>query len=193
VPAALAGTSWHILPILWEELLANKRVIAKSFEMGNEIKKLIACTFLFCLNSCYLIDSAGYLKVLGFQINSPLRSTLLHAYFDSLIEKRGFRVPVKWKYEIKQSDLDTVDNVRLYFKEDNGNPEEMYLISFNGMLLLNDVYRKDHWVAVREDMSKKETDRVIYRFQTQILDTIEAMAKKNGLPDSLIYYNPKIH
>jgi hypothetical protein len=103
---------------------------------------------ILCFYSCYLIDTAGNLKVLSYPVNTQLRYDLLQRYFDTLIEKKGFRVPEKWKYEIKQSDLDTIDNVRLYFKEDKNNPEEMYLISFNGILLLNDVYRKDHWVAI---------------------------------------------
>jgi hypothetical protein len=156
---------------------------------NNKMKNptFVFLPFLFSFCSCYLIDSDGNLKVLSYPVNTRLRPDLLKQYFDSLIEKKGFRVPEKWKYEIKQSDLDTIDNVRLYFRADENNPEEMYLISFNGMLLLNDVYIKDHWVAAKKNITEKEKTRVIYRFQTQILDTIEAMAKRDGLPDSIIY------
>jgi len=47
--------------------------------------------------------------------------------------------------------------------------------------------RDGGWVARRELMPKEQEARVKGRFKKEILDTIEAMAKRNGLPDSVIY------
>jgi len=108
---------------------------------------------------------------------------------DSLIHYYGFDVPAKWTYYSDLKEVDSTDIRRVYFKE---NPEEMYLISFSGMLLLADVYNpaidKDDWVAKKELMPKEEELRIRNRFQVEILDRIEAMAKRDRLPDSVIYF-----
>ena len=153
-------------------------------------KYFIIFLITFSFSRCYFPDSAGNLQVIDYPINTKLNLDIVHRYLDTLIEKRGYKVPAKWMYDIKQSDLDTTYNVRLYFKKDNQNPEEMYLISFNGLLLLSDIYRKDHWVAVKKDISKEEEIRIKTRFNS-VLDTIETLAKKDRLPDSLIYFENK--
>ncbi|MFB6455600.1 RHS repeat-associated core domain-containing protein [Chitinophaga sp. Hz27] len=137
---------------------------------------------------CNSIYKAGNLVDLDYPIQTPLNSTLIRQYLDTLIQKRGYAVPAKWEYYNKLVDLDSVYNKRIYFKQ---GPEEMYLVSFGGMLVLSDVYnptiREDEYVALRSLMSPKEEQRVKNRFQHEILDTIEAMAKRDGLPDSIIY------
>lgn len=59
------------------------------------------------------------------------------------------------------------------------------------MLVLNDVYnpqiRSGDWVARRELMPKEQELRVKERFKKEILDKIEAMARRDRLPDSVIY------
>jgi len=132
---------------------------------------------------------AGNLESLDYPIETSLRSSLIQKYCDTLIIKYGYSVPVKWSNKNKLVEIDSVNNKRLYF---NSNPEEMYLISFGGMLELTDVYnpqiRSDGgYVARRELMSKEQEIRVIERFKKEILDKIEVMAKKDGLPDSVIY------
>jgi len=144
---------------------------------------------LFLFTECNSLYKAGNLESLDYPIETSLRSSLIQKYCDTLIIKYGYSVPVKWSNKNKLVEIDSVNNKRLYF---NSNPEEMYLISFGGMLELTDVYnpqiRSDGgYVARRELMSKEQEIRVIERFKKEILDKIEVMAKKDGLPDSVIY------
>lgn len=139
--------------------------------------------------SCNNVYKAGNLVSLDYPIETPLRSALIQKYCDTLIIKHGYSVPEKWSSKNKLVELDSINNKRIYFKS---NPEEMYLISFGGMLELTDVYnphlRSDGgYVARRELMPKEQELRIKERFKKEILDKIEAMAKKNGLPDSVIY------
>ena len=151
--------------------------------------------YIFLLNAilifswnCKGLYKAGNLIELGYPIETPIRSNIIRKYMDTLIQLRGYNVPEKWLHFRKLVDIDSIYNKRLYFRE---NPEEMYLISFGGMLVLSDVYnpRINHldWVAEKSAMSKEEEERVKKRFKYEVLDTIETLAKRDGLPDSIIY------
>ncbi len=140
------------------------------------------------LISCNQLYKAGNLIDLGFPIETSLRSEVIERYLDTLIQKRGYSVPKKWLHYDKLVDLDSINNKRIYFRS---NPEEMYLLSFGGMLVLSDVYnplinQKD-WVSERSLMPKEQELRVKERLKKEILDTIEAMAIRDGLPDSVIF------
>lgn len=67
----------------------------------------------------------------------------------------------------------------------------MYLLSFGGMFLLSDIYNPDlkdgDWVSEKRLMTKEQELRVSERLKNEILDKIEKMAKRDGLPDSVIY------
>jgi len=125
---------------------------------------------------------------LGYPIETSLRSQLIRNYLDTLIQKGGYNIPEKWAHFNKLVDIDSTYNKRIYFRQ---NPEEMYLISFGGMLVLSDVYNpqinQTDWVTERRAMPKEEELRIRERFNKEILDTIEGMAKRDGLPDSVIY------
>lgn len=147
--------------------------------------------FLFLvslLSSCGQLYQGKNLDILSYPIETHLRSQLISDYFDTLIQNRGYQVPDKWMHKNKLVILDSINFKRIYLKN---NPEEMYLVSFQGMLLLADVYNPNiveyDWVANRERMPKEEEDRIKKRFKTEILDTIEAIAKRDGLQDSIIY------
>lgn len=144
---------------------------------------------MLSLISCNNFYKAGNLVSLDYPIETSLRSSLIKVYCDTLIKKYGYNVPAKWSHQDKLVELDSINHIRIYFKN---APEEMYLVSFGGMLVLNDVYNPQiitgDWVARRELMPKAEELRVKARFKKEILDTIEAMAKRNGLADSLIYW-----
>lgn len=144
--------------------------------------------FVIILNSCNLNYKVGNLLDLGYPIETPLRSTIIRQYMDTLLEKRGYNVPQKWMGFNKLVDIDSVRHKRIYFAS---NPEEMYLISTVGMLVLSDVYNpnimQSSWIADTSNMPKNEEFRVKKRFKNEILDTIEALAKRDGLPDSVIY------
>jgi hypothetical protein len=84
--------------------------------------------------------------------------SLDYRYCDTLILKYGYNVPAKWSNKNKLVEIDSLNNKRIYFKND---PKEMYLISFGGMLELTDVYntqiRSDGgYVARRELMSMEQ-------------------------------------
>jgi hypothetical protein len=149
---------------------------------------IITLIMIFSCLGCNQLYKAGNVVSLDYPIETPLRSSLIQAYCDTLIKKRGYNVPEKWLHENKLVELDSINHKRIYFKKD---PEEMYLISFGGMLVLNDVYnpqiRSGDWVAHRELLPKKQEERVLERFRKEILDTIETMAKRDNLPDSIIY------
>ena len=149
---------------------------------------VLVLVFIFFV-SCNDFYKVGNLESLGYPAHTPLRDSLVKRYFDSLILKHGYAVPQKWKYYDKLVDLDSINFKRIYFKN---NPEEMYIISFiGGVISIEDVYnpqiREGGFVADRKLVLKEEEQRIRKRFHTEILDTIEAMAKREGLPDSLIY------
>lgn len=144
---------------------------------------------LLLFTECNPLYKAGNLVSLDYPIETSLDLDLIQKYCDTLIVKYGYNVPAKWSDKNKLVEIDSLNNKRIYFKSD---PEEMYLISFGGMLELTDVYntqiRSDGgYVARRELMSKEQELRVKERFKKEILDKIEAMAKRDGLSDSVIY------
>lgn len=67
----------------------------------------------------------------------------------------------------------------------------MYLVSFGGMPILSDVYNPNimvgGYVADSKLMSPAEEQRVLDRFKHEILDTIEAMAKRDSVPKLDLY------
>ena|SRR5687767_726098 len=144
---------------------------------------LLFTSFSSCNNSY----KAGNLVALSYPVETSLRTEIVKRYIDTLIRKNGFGVPKKWVHFNKLVDLDSINHQRIYFKN---NPEEMYLISYGGMLILNDVYNPKlnqyDWIAVREDLSTSEELRIKSRFEG-LLKEIERMAKRDNLSDSTIY------
>lgn len=140
------------------------------------------------MDSCNVNYKVGNLIDLGYTIETPLRLKVIRDYMDTLIQKRGYNVPPKWEGFNKLVDIDSIYHKRIYFKN---NPEEMYLISTVGMLVLSDVYNpkiiKSSWIADWTNMPPKEELRIKKRFQNEILDSIEVLAKRDGLTDSVIY------
>jgi hypothetical protein len=148
---------------------------------------VVLSTSIFSL-SCQSPYKAGNLISLHYPVETRLKTELVKQYVDSLIQNKGYNVPFKWLRYDKLVDLDSTYNKRIYFSR---NPEEMYLVSSGGMLSIEDVYNPSiidgEYVAERERMPAKEEQRVKIRFQHEILDVIEKMARQDGLPDSLIY------
>lgn len=147
-------------------------------------------TFLLALliiNIQFCNYKAGNLISLSYPVKTELRAQVISDYIDTLILKYGYNVPEKWNHFNKLTDLDSINNKRVYFKS---KPEEMYLISLNGMVILQDVFNPSlnpyDWVAIRDSMPKFEEIRVKRRFD-QMLSDIESLAKKDKLPDSVIY------
>jgi hypothetical protein len=142
----------------------------------------------FSFSHCDPLYKAGNLVALGYPVETPLKSAVIRRYMDTLILKHGYNVPEKWKHFDKLVDLDSVYNKRIYF---NANPEEMYLLSFGGMLQLMDVYNPllvpNDWVSEKSKMPKLEEARILRRFKDEVLDVVDSLAKIDHLPDSLIY------
>ena len=148
---------------------------------------LLTFIFIIAFISCSDLYEAGNRVDLSYPIQTPLRTEIIERYIDTLIQTKGFAVPNKWKHLDKLVDLDSINNKRIYFPS---NPEEMYLISYPGMLILSDVYNPkimpDDWIAVPERMPKSEEIRIKKRFQ-EVLKEVEKLAHKDNLPDSIIY------
>lgn len=140
------------------------------------------------LISCNQLYQAGNLIALRYPIETSLKSEIVERYLDTLIQKGGYDVPQKWMHYDKLINLDSINNKRIYFKS---NPEEMYLLSFSGMPVLSDVYnpqiKQDDWVSERNLVSMEQEQRIKERLKKEILDPIEAMAKRDRLPDSIVY------
>lgn len=104
----------------------------------------------------------------------------------------SYKVPVKWKQYNKLLDINPEDTWRIYLKN---NPEEMYLLQINGTLILADVYNptiiNNDWIAEENRMPKADKERVIKRAKEDILDRIEQLAKRDGCPDSVLYFKTK--
>jgi hypothetical protein len=156
--------------------------------MSLIVKGIFVIMIAVSISRCNSVYKAGNLVDLHYPVQTSLRSDLVIRYLDTLIQKDGYAVPAKWEYYNKLVDLDSVYNKRIYFKYE---PEEMYLLSFGGMFELSDVFnpkiRENGYVAERSLMSPEEEHRVMERLRHEILDTIESRAKRDGLPDSIIY------
>jgi hypothetical protein len=140
----------------------------------------------FALISCNKLYKAGSLRSLDYPVETKLSADLIRRY--TAMDSGEHSVPEKWSYLHKLDELDSVTNRRVYFKDD---PEEMYLLSLQGMLVLVDVYnpkiRNDGgWIADRERLSKSEEERIKGRLNL-FLSEMERTAKLDGLPDSIIY------
>jgi hypothetical protein len=88
---------------------------------------------------CCVLFKAGNLVDLHYPIQTNLKVEIVQQYLDTLIQKKGYKVPNKWEPYDKLVNLDNVRNKRIYFKEP---PEEMYLISLQGMIVLSDVFNE---------------------------------------------------
>jgi hypothetical protein len=148
----------------------------------------LAVNFLSACNDLY---KAGNMISLDYTIETKLSQAIIKTYVDSIIIN-GHTVPPKWDHHNKLVDIDPENSRNIYFSD---KPEEMYLIQFNGEFLLVDVYNPQiidgDYVSEPERMPAGEKERVLKRFQTDILDQVENMAKRDGCPDSVLYYKPR--
>ena len=146
------------------------------------LEYLFVVIFIVLINSCYWheIYKAGNLVDLDYPITTKLPTKIVRQFTDTLIQKRGYAVPAKWKYLKKLVDIDSTDNVRIYFKD---QPEEMYLISYGGMLTLSDVYNpqivKDDWVSERDSLPLKEYVRIQKRLNI-LMQKIDSMSRRDA-------------
>lgn len=134
---------------------------------------------------------AGNLISLDYPIETRLNSKMIESYIDKMVSEGQYEVPDKWKRFHKLDDLNSTQNKRIYFKSD---PEEMYVLSFGGSLILTDVYNPKingggAWVADRKLVTSEEENRIRTRVMS-FLAIIEKRAKDEGIPDSVIYFNP---
>ena len=149
--------------------------------------------FLLCVLGCKCnLYKAGNLVVLSYPIDTKLSYEIRKHYLDVMSNSGEFKVPKKWAYLDKLTDINPDDSWRIYFKE---GPEEMYLITISANFILQDVYNPDivvdDWVADRNRMPKKEKERVLRRAEEEILNRIERMAKSEGCADSILYFKPE--
>jgi hypothetical protein len=153
----------------------------KRNKMERIARMIFVMIMIICFASCNSLYKAGNLIDLSYPVETEVRSSVIRKYIDTLTLKNGYGVPPKWQRFDKLVDLDSVYHKRIYFKS---GPEEMYLLSFGGMLILSDVFNPQ----VKKLMSAEQEQRVLTRLKTEIIDKVVAMAKRDGLADSLIYY-----
>ena len=160
-------------------------LMLESMKESLKILFFISCLFIIGCDKPY---KAGNLDIFSYPVETPLRTQVVAMYLDTLIAKYGYQVPVKWIDIDKLVDFDSANHKRIYFAK---APEEMYLISYPGMLILADVYNpgivQQSYVANRQLMPPEEKERVLRRFKIEILDRIEQMTIRDNLPDSVIY------
>lgn len=147
---------------------------------------LTVCIFTTC-DDGYRV---GNRITLDLAVNSKINFDILDRYLRTLSETE-YQVREKWKGAKKIIDLDSANSFRIYFKE---SPEEMYIIQFNGVLLIADVLNdnivKGDYVTTKSNLPAGEELRIRKRFQTEILDKIEKMARNDGVPDSVLFLKP---
>ncbi len=162
---------------------------------------MIKTIFCFCclifmisfLNSCDYAEiyKVGNRRTLDYVIETKINFKILRIYLNKIIQMQEHQVPEKWVHYDKLIDIDSIDTKRIYFKN---NPEEMYLMQFNGVLLLADVFNenivKGDWVSNRKNITVNEEERIKKRFKVEVLNRIELMAKKDNVPDSILYLSP---
>lgn len=143
------------------------------------------------LSSCNDLYKAGNRVTLDYPVDSKLSQSIVRVYIDSLIRNK-YQAPPKWSHHNKLVDIDRENSMNIYFAE---SPEEMYLIQFNGTLLLVDVYNEHilegDYIAKPERMPESEKHRILVRLQNEILSQVEQMAKRDGCPDSVLYHKPR--
>ncbi len=151
----------------------------------------IVCLTIF-FNSCNNTElyKVGNRLTLDFVIDTKISFKVIRNYIGKMATNE-YRVPEKWQGYKKLVDIDSVNSMRIYFK---ANPEEMYLIQFNGELILADVFNESivmgDWVTSKSNLTAVEEERIKRRFKTEILDKIERMAKQDGVPDSVLFFKP---
>jgi hypothetical protein len=89
---------------------------------------------------------AGNLIDLQYPVESKIDADIINRYLDSLILKEGYKIKPDWVIYKKLVDLDSVNNKIIYFKD---NPEEMFLISTAGQLMISDVFNPQIRVNVK--------------------------------------------
>jgi hypothetical protein len=155
-------------------------------------KVLLGISIAFAFFYSCISYQAGNLHLLGYTIDTKLSYYIRKQYLDSITNSDEFRVPQKWKQFNKLIDINPESTWRVYFKS---NPEEMYLITINTNFVLEDVYNPSindfDYVAYPEKMPKKEKARILKRAKEEILDRIEKMARRDGCPDSILYFQSK--
>jgi len=153
-------------------------------------KSVFIIGLCFCLSACGI--RAGNRISLDYPIETKLSHQIIKRYLDTLIYNYGFNPPKQLLQFDKLVDITPENTRRIYFRN---FPNEMYLIQFNGVLLIADVYNrdivKDDYVSLREKMPEKDEVRIKKRFKEEVLDRIESMAKNDGIPDSILYLKVK--
>jgi hypothetical protein len=129
--------------------------------MRKEIIVVFLLAFIV-LCSCRGLYKAGNLIALSYPIETRLNSIMVESYIEKMASEGEYIVPDKWTHFHKLDDLDSTQNKRIYFEND---PEEMYVLSFGGMLILTDVYNPKingggSWVADRKLVTPEEEDRI---------------------------------
>ena len=160
--------------------------------------KCIRFTGLFIY--CSLILGCGTLGAIGDGIYFPTSKDKLEIAMDSLFsEYPEYSIPTKWnKYnDWSKAGYDFLESRIFYFKSD---PEEMYYITFLGdsvtfadtskvtigiRAVFNEKNIKEKWWLTADDLNSKEKERIVNRFENEIVLKLQLYTKKKALKKSL--------
>jgi hypothetical protein len=156
------------------------------------MRKLILLGLILSIMSCssfYGTNSYTYLNILPDSTN--FKSSYIEFYIDSVLNKHVV-IPdsIKSQFYISSEQKDLFEEDRLvYF---TSYPDEWYLIAFDAnpcwiKMVYTKRLNKDYPIANPSLLSKSELLRVKKRFQTEILDGARLYAKRNYIPDSIVY------
>ena len=153
--------------------------------------------FIYIFFSCFVLltgcvnYSAGNRVTLDYVVRTNIDQDIIKVYLDTLILSGVYEIPAAWKQYDKLADLIPENTRRIYFSD---NPREMYLIQFAGELLIADVYNPGivdgDYISTPERMPSGGEESVRNRFE-QVLRKIEKLAKRDGCPDSVLYFKTK--
>jgi hypothetical protein len=150
---------------------------------------LTLCSCKSCVHNLYGTNSVSTLDI-QFE-NSKIKGIFLKYYIDSVLNRNiVFEDSIKSIFYLSNAHSSSLpDNVRLiHFKE---YPEEWYLIGFEiRPCWIKAIYNNKISTSRIDDINQFTKDdvlRIKKRVQIEILNAAEFYAKRNNIPDSIVY------
>lgn len=144
---------------------------------------LTGCNLLLEKSGIYQVDKIESITRVQTNVN-PL---IIKEYQDRLGDSIGWtKIPPRLEGAANEMTTGNNDYRIIYFAEE---PEELYLVKYDQYnvevkCLFNSQLNKNEWLC--SDMHV-DNSRVEHRYKTDILLVIVGIAKRNGVPDSVLF------
>lgn len=165
----------------WEFRLVGKKTL---LEILNSMKLFFPLCFV-TLVSCITYSAGNIGSICDVETN--LRLETIRQFSDSLYAKGRFNVPPQLA---KTIDIDTSDflHPRVYYLDDF--PKQVYVATLNGNLTIIYIYdlNMGAWINREAKFTDEQREALADRFRKTVLKAVETEAKRNGYPDSLLYF-----